>query len=414
MKIDDILQERAKLVKKAQGIVTLAEGREFTAEERSAYDKIWADVEAMKKQTVEMEADEQRRKTLAVAVADLEKPINRAIVPDIETRAGSPAERPEVRKAFRSLLSATDAQSLYGAMTEMRALQMDLPASGGYTVAPQVWINDLIAAKKALTVFRGLAKTYSVPNAESLGAPSLEANPADPTWTAEIAVGSEDSTMAFGKRELTPHPEAQYIKVSKKLVRASGLGIDALVRDRLAYKQAIVEENCFLNGTGTGQPLGVFTASASGIPVTTYDVSTGNTDTEIRADGLIEAKYTLRSAYWPNSRWLFQQEAIKQIRKLKGNDGDFLWKAGLSNDRGDTILDVPVVVSEYCPHVFTTGLYVGIIGDFSYYWIADALNTEIQVLTELYAATNQNGYIIRSETDGMPVLAEAFVRVTLA
>jgi hypothetical protein len=39
---------------------------------------------------------------------------------------------------------------------------------------------------------------------------------------------------------------------------------------------------------------------------------------------------------------------------------------------------------------------------------------EMQRLVELYAATNQIGFIGRKETDGMPVLAEAFVRVTLA
>jgi hypothetical protein len=38
----------------------------------------------------------------------------------------------------------------------------------------------------------------------------------------------------------------------------------------------------------------------------------------------------------------------------------------------------------------------------------------VQRLNELYAETNQVGFIGRLETDGMPVLEEAFVRVTLA
>jgi HK97 family phage major capsid protein len=58
-------------------------------------------------------------------------------------------------------------------------------------------------------------------------------------------------------------------------------------------------------------------------------------------------------------------------------------------------------------------LYVGIIGDFSHYWIAESLGMTIRVLTELHYATNQIGYYIRSELDGMPVLEEAFARVTL-
>ena len=70
----------------------------------------------------------------------------------------------------------------------------------------------------------------------------------------------------------------------------------------------------------------------------------------------------------------------------------------------DTILEMPFEESEYVPNTFTTGNYVGILGDWSFYWIADALNMNVQVLTELYAETNQNGYIARKETDGMPVL----------
>jgi len=37
----------------------------------------------------------------------------------------------------------------------------------------------------------------------------------------------------------------------------------------------------------------------------------------------------------------------------------------------------------------------------------------IQRLNELYAATNQVGFISRLESDGMPVLEEAFARVKL-
>jgi hypothetical protein len=38
----------------------------------------------------------------------------------------------------------------------------------------------------------------------------------------------------------------------------------------------------------------------------------------------------------------------------------------------------------------------------------------IQRLDELYAENNQVGFIGRLETDGMPVLENAFARVTLA
>jgi HK97 family phage major capsid protein len=65
------------------------------------------------------------------------------------------------------------------------------------------------------------------------------------------------------------------------------------------------------------------------------------------------------------------------------------------------------------PNTQTAGLYVGMCGDFSFYWIADALDVTVQRLVELYAETNQVGFIGRKETDGMPVLPEAFSRLTM-
>jgi len=79
-----------------------------------------------------------------------------------------------------------------------------------------------------------------------MGAPSLVANPADSDWTTELATGNEDSTLSFGKRELNPHPLAKRLKVSNKLIATSAMGIDAFVRERLAYVFGITQEKAYL------------------------------------------------------------------------------------------------------------------------------------------------------------------------
>ena len=108
------------------------------------------------------------------------------------------------------------------------------------------------------------------------------------------------------------------------------------------------------------------------------------------------------------------RDAMRQIAKLKDGEGQYLWRPGLTANEPDTLLNRPLNISEYAPNTFTTGLYVGLFGDLSYYWITDLLDLQIQRLVELYAATNQDGFIVRYEGDGMPVLEEAFARVTLA
>jgi HK97 family phage major capsid protein len=410
MTINDMRVERRKLWEQMKGMLDTAEKekRKFSAEEDAKYAKLEADLDGLKDKIDTEEKAEQRKAKLGEVGAEFaEKQTERVDTGD-EHRDGNVSV--ETRALRRLLMDG--ARNL--SANEQRALQMDSDTSGGYTVLPQQFVRDLIKAVDDQTFMRGLATVYTVNNAESLGVPALDADPADPTWVAELDIGSADTTMAFGKRELRPHPLAQFIRVSKKLLRATDISVESLVRSRLAYKAAVVMENAYLNGDGSNQPLGVF-AAPTGFGITTSrDVSTGNTDTEIRSDGLIEAKYHLKPSYWGPARWIFHRDGVKHIRKLKDGEGQYIWRAGLAGDRGDTILDIPVLMSEYAPSTFTSGLYVGIIGDFSKYWIADALGMEIQVLTELYAASNQNGYILRAETDGMPVLEEAFIRVTLA
>jgi len=387
-----------------------AESRDMTAEELTEFDRLDTEQEKLGGQL-------KRDERLAAAEHDLAtRTTDSGLRPPPESRGGQPIANPRAsdlyQKAFRNYLLDGMPAVLTMPLEERNTLQMDVFTKGGALVAPDEFVNTLIKAVDDLVFLRQWATKYTVTTAAALGVPTLDTDPADAEWTSELATGSL-ATMAFGKRELRPHPLAKRVKVSNKLLRASAMQPEALVRARLAYKFAVTQEKAFLLGTGVQQPLGVFVASADGIP-TTRDVSTGNTTTEIQADGLIEAKYSLKGNYWPRSRWLFSREAVKKIRKLKDGNGQYLWAPGLAGGTPDTILDVPYAVSEYAPATFTAGLYVGLIGDFSQYWVVDALDLTVQRLVELYAETNETGFIGRAEVDGAPVLAEAFARVKLA
>lgn len=404
-----VKEERAALIAQARGILDKAEAesRAPTKEENEQYDRVFAAAEEKR------EHIERLQKQLDAERAEADEQL-RAKDDGKDKRDGKDGEEsrsgfasPEYRAAFGRFLRGDPA-----AAHEMRALQADADVEGGFLVTPEQFVMDLIKSVDDLVHIRGRAKRFQVPTAAKLGAPSLDADPDDATWTAELATGNEDTALRFGKRELTPHPLAKRIKISNKLIR-SVPGIEALVMDRLAYKFAVTMEKGFMTGNGSGQPLGIFTASNDGIP-TSRDVSTDNTATEIRFDGLINAKYALKGQYWNNAEWIFHRDAMKQISKLKDGEGQYIWRESVREGEPDRVLGRPVIMSEYAPNTFTTGLYVGILGDFSWYWIADALNLSMQRLTELYAETNQVGLIGRLESDGMPVLAEAFARVKLA
>lgn len=300
---------------------------------------------------------------------------------------------------------------------EERALSADIDEEGGFTVAPQQFVDSLIKFVDDQLFIRDMANVETVEDSDSLGAPSLDQDPGDAEWTAEVGTTQEDNQMDFGARELNPHKLSKLIKVSRKLLRSSTKDIDQLVRDRLGYKFSVTEEKHYLTGDGASQPLGLFTASDDGIS-TSRDVSTDMGTTDITADGLIEVHHSVKGQYMQNGEWMFHRDGVKRIRKLKDNNNQYIWdpagQLGLTEDAPGTILGRPYRMSEYVPNTFTSGDYVGIFGDFDKYWIAVSMEMEVQVLQELYAENSQVGFIGRMWIDGMPVLEEAFARAQLA
>ena len=405
---------RAKLIHDARQVIETAkkEGRaELNASEREVWDKHIKESDKLADTIAVLERQEAVERHIAEPVGR-QAPAPGSQPPeyrnDHERRAAYLAT-PEYRAAYRRYLSRGEQSP------ELRALQADSDTLGGYLLAPQEMSTQLIKFVNDLVWIRKFATIDTVHGSQSMGVASLDADPADSDWTTELATGGEDSTMAFGKRELTPHPLAKLIKISNKLLQRNIINPETVVMERLAYKFAISEEKAFMTGTGASQPLGLFTASSAGIS-TGRDYSTGNTTTAPTFDGLIGAKYTLKQQYQnsPSVGWLLNRTTISTIAQIKDGQSRYQWQPSVVVGSPDMLLGKPVYSSEYVPNTMTTGLYFGMIGDFSKYRICDVVGLGIQRLLELYAATNQTGYFARIELDGMPVLEEAFVRLKLA
>lgn len=407
-RLKELRAKRGNIVADMRGLTETAqtEKRDLTAEELKSHSDLFDEVEKLGQQITA----EERSLEAARLVADRVDQEERGENAQREERQGQKTALELRMVAFRNYL-------LTGKVTgegsdELRAFQAGSSAEGGYLVAPEQFVEQLLKGIDDQVFIRGLANVIQLPTAASLGVPTLATDAEDWDWTTELRTGNEEDTLRFGKRELKPHPMAKRVKISKTLIRKAPR-VEQIVMQRLGYKLGLTQEKAFLLGDGHQKPLGVFTASDDGIP-TSRDVSTGNGATAIAFDGLIEAKYSLKAPYWSAANWLFHRDAVKQITKLKDNDGQYLWQPSVKDGEPDRILSLPFRVSEHVPNTFTTGQYVGILGDFSYYWIVEALDMQMQRLTELYAESNQDGFIGRYEGDGQPVLAEAFARVKLA
>ena len=334
------------------------------------------------------------------------------------TRQEDPVRYYENSNEYKTYIDALQKASP-DVIGELKAYQADNPAGGGFMVVPQVMAGEILTLMKDLVFVRSLATIYEVQNAESLGIAAIDTDPSDSDWTSELATGSAETTLAFGKRELRPYPLAKQIQVSKKLLRQV-VDADSVILDRLTYKMSIAQEKAFISGSGAQQPLGLTTAGSTGIS-TARDTTCASAST-ITGDEVISCFYSLKAQYRAKAAWLMYRTTVSAIRKLKDASNSYLWQPGLNGfvaqgttlvgRQPETLMGCPIYESEYMPSI-TNSAYVAVVGDFSRYAIADALNMTIQVLYELYAATNQMGYILRSECDGMPLLEEAFARLQM-
>jgi HK97 family phage major capsid protein len=396
-KVTELKQKRAALIGDVRKIQEAATGGVLSADDLKKIDDIEKDVRNLESNIEVAERQEKREAELAAV------PHNRVSGPET---GGEEARAKKYTEDFRRYLITG----------ERRDLQADVAAAGGNIVAPQQFVAQILKKLDDLVLVRSRATKYTLGSFANLGVPTISADPADADWTTEVQAVSADSTLAFGKRTMAPNMLSKLVKVSLKLLEVGTLPAESIVADRLAYKFAISEEKAFMTGNGSGQPLGLFTASSSGIS-TARDIATDNTTTAITFDGLTNAVFACKAQYRRNGSWLFHRDALKALRKIKtGISGDttYVYQPSVVAGQPDTLLGYPVLESEYVPNTFTAGLYVGLFGDLSQYWIVDQIPYTVQRLNELYAATNQVGFIGRKSTDGAPVDELAFARVALA
>lgn len=422
----ELQEQRAKHVHDAREILNRAEkeNRDLTAEEQRQYAAIDAQIDGIDSQVQRQELKNVKRPVPPTrpqggdgSSLTIDYPAGLHIPALLKGRqprqnvitAGSGdawlRSQPRYREQFLNYLQTG---------REQLGLKVSKNDKGGYLTTTQ-FIAELLKAIDDQVMIRQLARVLPpLGSAISLGVPTRDSRLNSADWTAEIPASdiAEDDSLTLGKRELMPHLLTKLVKASLKMLRSGVISIEQFIREEMAYVFGTTLENAYLTGDGAQQPLGIFVASTDGIS-TTRDV-TASSATAFTADNLIDCLYNLKAQYQGNATWFMHRDFVSRARKLKDGNGQYLWQPGLAG-QPSTILDRPYFMSEFAPNTFTASQYVAVVGDFmAGYWIVDSLGLEIQVLMELFRLRNQVGYIGHLESDGAPVLEEAFSRLKLS
>ena len=94
-------------------------------------------------------------------------------------------------------------------------------------------------------------------------------------------------------------------------------------------------------------------------------------------------------------------KTIAQIRKLKDNNGAYIWQPSYQANEPDRILGYAVHTSAYAPENAIA------FGDYSYYNIGDRGTRSFKQLNELFAGNGMIGFVAKERVDGKLILPEA-------
>jgi HK97 family phage major capsid protein len=395
-KILELKQKRAALVKQMRELIDLAEKENRSLDEEQ-YNRIEKEVDELGKAI-------DREERMAKLEQELYKVDEVRTKPNPEKRDfKNLRETEEYRNAFwkalkegRNALSSQEYNTLMN--PEVRSLAVGTDAAGGYLV-PDEFERQLIQIIESQNVMRGLATVITT----SSGTREIpvESDYGTATWLGENAAYTE-SDAQFSQKTLSAYKLGTLIKVSEELLQDSFFDISNYIANAFARRFAKAEEAAFVNGDGTGKPTGVIADATEG-----KVGQTGQT-TSVTADDLIDLYHALKRPYRMNAAFLMNDSTAKVIRKLKDNDGQYLWQPGLQLGQPDRLLGRPVYISDDVPVMAANAKSI-LFGDFSHYWIADRKGATMQRLDELYAANGQVGFRMYKRVDGKLIRNDAVV-----
>ena len=277
------------------------------------------------------------------------------------------------------------------------ALQEGVDSEGGYLV-PDEFEHTLVQALEQENIVREHAHVFTtssgnhkIPVVTSKGTAS---------WIDEEGAIPESDDV-FGQQMIGAHKVGTLIKVSEELLNDSAFDLEGYFASEFARRIGNKEEDAFFNGDGAGKPLGIL-AATGGAQVGVTAASA----TAVTADEIIDLFYSLEAPYRKNAIWVLNDASIAAIRKLKDNNGQYLWQPARHEGTYDTLLGKRIFTSPFVPEM-KSGKKSVIFGDLSFYWIGDRQGITFKRLNERYADTGQIGFIATKRLDGKLILPEA-------
>lgn len=351
----------------------------LTAEDDATYAQMEQEINDLGKEIARLERQEALE-------AELNRPVNQPLT----TKPGSGrGEEPKTGRASDEYRKAMLDAFRSNFKRVSNVLQEGVDADGGYLV-PEEYDRRLIDTLSEENIMRRLATIITTSGEHKI---NIAATKPAASWIEEGgALTFGDAT--FSQILLDAHKLHVAIKVTEELLYDNAFNLEGYILDQFGKALANAEEDAFLNGDGTGKPLGLFAATGGGTVAGTLTAA-------IKSDDMLDLVYALKRPYRKTASFIMNDKTLASLRKLKDNNGAYIWQPSYQAGEPDRVLGYAVHTSAYAPEDAIA------FGDYKYYNIGDRGTRSFSELRELFAGNGMIGYVAKERVDGKLILPEA-------
>ena len=320
----------------------------------------------------------------------LEAELNRPVNQPLTSKPGSGrGEEPKTGRASDEYRKAMLDAFRSNFKRVSNILQEGVDADGGYLV-PEEYDRRLIDTLSEENIMRRLATIITTSGEHKI---NIAATKPAASWIEEGgALTFGDAT--FSQILLDAHKLHVAIKVTEELLYDNAFNLEGYILDQFGKALGNAEEDAFLNGDGTGKPLGLFAATGGGTVAGTLTAA-------IKSDDMLDLVYALKRPYRKKASFIMNDKTLSSLRKLKDNNGAYIWQPSYQAGEPDRVLGYAVHTSAYAPEDAIA------FGDYKYYNIGDRGTRSFSELRELFAGNGMIGYVAKERVDGKLILPEA-------
>lgn len=304
---------------------------------------------------------------------------------EIDDEHGTAARRilntgsPLYQRAFSRALSGAPLTN-----EEQRALGLTNSA-GGYAVPYQLDPTIIPTSNGSVNPYRSIARVEQIVGTTWQGITSAGVVATRRSEADEAA----DNAPTLAQPSVTPQRVDVFIPFSMEVGQDwSGMQgeMARLIQD------AKDDEEAASFSTGSGTP-----PAAQGVVTGATTTTTLNGTAAFAVADLYKIEEALPPRFRPRAQWVANRGVYNRTRQFDTQGGASIWteslKEGLDNNqRGNTgynLIGYPANEASSMVNVLTTGSKIAILGDFSYFLIAERIGMDIELIPHLFGANRR-------------------------